>query len=480
MGNMNSETVTPRQLLSLGDTVAIIVGIVVGAGIFKTPSLVAANSASARDMLLVWGIGGAVSLVGALCYAELVTAWPHAGGDYHYLTRAYGHRVSFLFVWARMAVIQTGSLALLAFVFGDYASQVLPLGAHSSALYAALVVVGLTVLNVIGLRQGRWTQNLLTTVEVLGLLAVILAGLVWTSPASQSALGAQSQAPQSATAWGMAMVFVLLTYGGWNEAAYVSAEIRGDGRGVARALLLSIGIVTALYLLVNLAYLRGLGLNGMAASETVAADVVRRATGDSGAALISVLVAISALTSANATTITGARTGYALGRDYTLFSLLGRWSDRANSPVHALIAQGVVALLLVIFGALTRQGFATIVEYTAPVFWLFFLLTGASLFVLRRREPQTRRPFRVPLYPLTPLIFCASSLYMLWSSLAYTGIGALAGVLILIAGVPLLVWARRRQSQNSISQPSSKRSDDDSAKQSDKLSTYSLRDPGAD
>jgi amino acid transporter len=444
--NNNKEIDTPRRLLSLGDVMAIIVGIVVGAGIFKTPSLVAANSGSESAMLLAWLLGGLVSIAGALCYAELVTAWPHTGGDYHYLTRAYGHRVSFLFVWARMAVIQTGSIAFLAFVFGDYASQLLPLGSYSSPLYAAFVVIGITALNVSGLQPGRWTQNLLTTVEVLGLLAVILAGLFWAVPASES-VAASMPPPSSGSsgAWGLAMVFVLLTYGGWNEAAYVSAEMRGNGRKVALALLLSLGIVTALYLLVNLAYLRGLGLAGMAASQTIAADLMRRAIGGGGAELVSLLVAISALTSVNATTITGARTSYALGRDYKLFSFLGHWSGRANTPANALLVQGGVALALVLLGTLTRQGFSTIVEYTAPVFWLFFLLSGISLFVLRVKEPQVRRPFRVPLYPVTPLIFCASSLYMLWSSLVYTGVGALAGVLILLAGVPFLVWAWKGQ-----------------------------------
>ena len=444
MNKLSGDSGAPRRLLSLGDVMAIIVGIVVGAGIFKTPSLVAANSAGGGELLLAWLFGGAVSIAGALCYAELVTAWPHTGGDYHYLARAYGRSVSFLFVWARLAVIQTGSLALLAFVFGDYASQLLSLGPYSSALYAALAVAGLTALNVSGLQPGRWTQNLLTTAEVLGVVAVILAGFVWAAPAPEAAATVGSSASQSSASWGMAMVFVLLTYGGWNEAAYVSAEMRGGRRQVAWALLLGLGVVTALYLLVNLAYLRGLGLAGMAASEAVATDLMRRVAGGGGAALVSLLVAISALTSANATTITGARTNYAFGRDYALFGFLGRWSARANTPVNALLAQGGVALALVLFGALGREGFVTIVEYTAPVFWLFFLLTGASLFVLRAKEPAAPRPFRVPLYPLTPLVFCGSSLYMLWSSLAYTGRGALAGVLILLAGVPLLIWARRR------------------------------------
>ena len=435
----------PSPTLSLKDAMAITVGIVVGAGIFRTPSLVAANAASETAVLLLWLAGGAVTLAGALCYAELATTYPHAGGDYHYLTRAYGKPLALLYAWSRVAVVQTGSVALLAFVFGDYTSQLFGLGEHSASVYAALAVVGLTTLNVAGVRQGSRTQNWLTAVEVLSLLLVIVAGLALAAsdgPAAAAGLGRSGKSEQS---FGLALVFVLLTYGGWNEAAYVSAEVRGPRRNVARALLLSTGFITGLYLLVNWAYLRGLGLEGLTVSEAAAADLMRRAAGEGGARFVSLLVAVSALTSANATIITGARANYALGRDFQLFDFLGRWHERANTPTHALLVQGVIALALVLAGALAREGFATMVAYTAPVFWLFFFLAGLSLIFLRVKDPEAERPFRVPLYPLTPLLFCAACLYMLQSSLAYTGMGALAGVLVLLAGVPVLLLERRRQ-----------------------------------
>ena len=440
----------PVPALSVRDAVAITVGIVVGAGIFRTPSLVAANAGSEGAAMLVWLAGGAVSLVGALCYAELTSTYPHAGGDYHYLTRAYGRPLAFLFAWSRISVIQTGSAALLAFVFGDYASQLFRLGPYSASIYAALVIVALTGLNILGVRQGTRTQNWLTAVEVLSLITVIVAGLALaaadapTATAATQASATQEGGPPSVSL-GLALVFVLLTYGGWNEAAYVSAEVGGSRRNVARALLISIAIITALYLLVNWAYLRGLGLAGVASSEAVAADLMRRAAGHRGAQFVSVLVAVSALTSANATIITGARTNYALGRDFRLFRFLGRWREGANTPANALAVQGVIALALVLAGTLARGGFASMVEYTAPVFWLFFFLTGLALIVLRLREPEIPRPFRVPLYPVTPLLFCAACLYMLQSSLAYTGRGALAGVAVLLAGIPVLLVARRRQ-----------------------------------
>jgi basic amino acid/polyamine antiporter, APA family len=428
--------------LSLKDAVAMIVGIVVGAGIFRTPSLVAANVSSESGALLLWLAGGAVSLIGAFCYAELTSTYPHTGGDYHYLSRAYGRPLSFLFVWSRVTVIQTGSVAILSFVFGDYGSQLLRLGEYSPSIYAALVVVSLTGLNVLGVHHGTRTQNLLTAIEVFSLLLVIIAGLFFIDlpPAP-----AQPAPPQSsAGSIGLAMVFVLLTYGGWNEAAYISAETNSR-RDVARALLLSIGIITGLYLLANWAYLRGLGLSGVARSDAVAANLMKTAVGERGALFVSLLVAISALTSVNATVFTGARTNYAFGRDFPLFGFLGRWKKPGNTPTNALLVQGVIALALILLGTLTRKGFVTMVEYTAPVFWFFFFMVGLSLIVLRIREPDVVRPFRTPFHPLLPLMFCASCLYMLQASIAYTGIGALVGVVVLLTGIPVFWLASYSQ-----------------------------------
>ncbi len=442
----------PKPALRVLDAVALTVGLVVGAGIFKTPSLVAGNAGSAEGVLWAWLLGGLVSLVGALCYAELATAYPHPGGDYHYLHRALGRGPAFLFAWARLTVIPTGSVALLAFVFGDYASQLVRLGPFSSALYAGLLVVLLTALNALGLRHGTRTQNVLTVLEVAGVLTLVVVGLFVAAPAAPQAPAAQGAA--GAPAWGLVMVFVLLTYGGWNEAAYLSAEVKGRGHPLLRTLLWSLGIITLLYVLVNVALLRALGVAGMAGSEAVAADLMRRGLGTRGAQVLSALVALSALTSANATLFTGARTNYALGRDFPRFALMGRWSARTGSPVNALLVQGGITLALVLLGAATRQGFQTMVEYTAPIFWLFFLLTGVSLFVLRRKEPRAARPFRVPLYPLTPLLFCATCAYLLYASLAYTGLGALVGVAVLGLGTLVLalggstpLWRMRRRTQ---------------------------------
>lgn len=442
---MKRVIVEPQKTLSISDGVALIIGVVIGTGIFKTPSLVAANTGDNFVFLLTWFLGGAVSLIGALCYAELAVTYPHSGGDYHYLSRAFGQDVGFLFGWARMTVIQPGSIAMLAFVFGDYLSQLLP-PFFSPFCCAILAVVIMTALNVIGTRQGTQTQNVLTAAKVIGLVAVLIAGVALTPPLPMLA-------PDTSTingSFGLAMVFVLLTFGGWNEAAYISAELRTGEKAIVHVLLWGIGAITVIYLLAGLAFLKGLGLDAMSRSEVVAADLMRKVFGEGGAGFVSFLIAMSALGAINATIFTGARSTYALGRDFSHFSVLGHWQARANTPANALLLQGAIAAILVLLGALTRKGFATMVEFTAPVFWLFFLLTGLSLFVLRRREPEVPRAFMVPLYPLIPLIFCASCLYMLRASVAYTGIGALAGLLVLFTGAIFLVLVRTKRKHKAI------------------------------
>jgi len=442
---MGSSVNTMKPTLLVWDAVALIVGVVIGAGIFETPSLVAGNASNSTMAMLTWLLGGGVSIVGALCYAELATTYPHPGGNYYYLQRAFGSSLAFLFAWARLAVIQTGSIVLLAFVFGDYASQLWRLGTYSASIYASVAIALLTGLNILGVRLGKWTQNWLAAAQVLGLILLIFFGLAFATPAAIST----APATTSPGNFGLAMVFVLLTYGGWNEAAYISAELRNVQQNMVRSLLWSIGIITTIYLLVNLAFLRGLGLAGMAESEALAAQLMRQAVGEPGAVFISLLVVVTTLCSTNATIFTGARTNYALGRDFPLFSFLGQWRMRGSTPAAALLVQGAIALLLVLLGTITRNGFETMVDYTAPVFWFFFLLTGVSLFILRRRDRDVIRPFRVPLYPLIPLLFCVFCAYMLQSSLAYTGVGALVGVAVLLAGVPLLFIARLMRDHNS-------------------------------
>src|SRR5690606_35784583 len=226
---------------------------------------------------------------------------------------------------------------------------------------------------------GSGTQKFLTIIEIIGVLMVVAAGLFF-APAHTALPGmGLEETGVMTTSFGMAMVFVLLTFGGWNEAAYISAEMKSGPRSMAKVMVISIILITAICLLINIAYLRVLGHQGMANSDAVAVDLMRLTWGEGAVNFIGMLVAIAALTSANATILTGARSNYALGRDFRIFSSMGKWNERTSAPINALIWQGAIALALVGLGLLTRNGFETIVEYTAPVFWFFFLLVGISV-----------------------------------------------------------------------------------------------------
>ena len=447
-GQAAPEAAKPQATFGVFDAAAMVVGIVIGAGIFKAPSIVAGSVSTEGVFIALWVAGGLISLVGALCYAELGSAYPHAGGEYHFLSRAFGGKLAFLFAWARMSVVQTGAIAAIAFVFGDYASQLLSLGEKSSVIYALIGVAAITALNVIGTRQSRVTQNVLTVALAVAIVAVIIAGLMLGGAAKPSAAPASSSGPMFSQ---LALIFILLTYGGWNEAAYLTAEIRDARRNIVRALLLGIFTVTLIYVLLNLAYLNVLGLDGMKASRAVAADLMKATLGGAGASVLSLIVVAAALSTLNATVFTGARTNYAVGRDYSLFAKLGVWRDGSNTPVNALLIQGAIALVLVLLASLTPDGFETMVAYTAPAFWLFFMLTGLSIFFLRRQQPVHADHYRVPLYPLTPIIFCAMCAFMLYSSTSYAmskdpgSIGAQLGIGVLLAGIPLMFVAKKRR-----------------------------------
>jgi len=410
----------PRPALSVFDAVMIITGVVIGGGIFSMPPLVAGVTGSVQWMLVAWLAGGVLSLIGALVYAELATTYPSAGGDYHFLTRAYGRDLSFFFAWARVTVITTGSIAMLAFIFGDYMSRVLPLGAHSPTIYAVLTVLLLTAVNIVGLRESSRTQNVLTLLLIAGLVLVAVAGA-----ASYLGGGAPTPAvgPPAAggipAAFGLAMVFVLLTFGGWNEAAYISAEVKGGNRAIMKALVAALALITAIYLAVVLAMLYGLGFDGLARSKAVGADVMTAGFGPAGGVLIGVIVALTTLTSINATMLVGARTNYSLGCDWPIVAFMSRWDSRRDAPVRAFLVQAAIALALIALGTIEKAGVQTMVEFTAPVFWFFFLLTGIALFVLRFRDPHRARPFRVPGYPILPLVFVVTCGYLLYSSLTY-------------------------------------------------------------
>jgi len=452
--------------LGLWDAVSIIVGIVVGTAIFKTPQLVFGNVEGPWQGMGCWALGGVLALIGSLCYAELATTYPRMGGDYVYLTRAYGRWVGFLFGWAQLAVILTGSIGVMAYAFADYAIAFWQFDVKWTVWLAVGSVVALTVLNLFGVLFGKTVQNFLTGVKVLGLVAIVLAGMIWGGNASLT-----SDQPMSGPGLGLAMVFVLYAYGGWNDAAFVASEVRNRRRNMPLALILGTAGITVIYLLVNAAYLWGLGFEGVRGSSAPAADVARLAVGDWGSKAISLLVMLSALGAINGLIFTGSRVYVSLGTDHRIFAFLGRWNARRSTPVWSLLAQTAIALLLiVIVGTETGQnavdralemvwlkplpwadyygGFNTLVAATAPVFWVFFLLSGYSLLILRAKDPHIKRPFSAPFYPLEPILFVGMCYFMLFSAISYAKGLSLLGIVPLLLGLPLYFLSQAATRRN--------------------------------
>lgn len=442
MRSSMSDTVSNENVqksLSLMDTTSIIVGIVIGAGIFKFPTLVAMNVNSGGMMLLAWFLGGIVTLIGALSYAELATTYPHQGGDYYYLQRAYGGSFSFLFAWTRMMVVQPGSIVLMAFIIGEELTRYAAIaGSLSPSIYAVIVVLLLTALNYAGIKEGKWAQKILTLAIYGGLLFLVVISFI----APEAGMEPVASKEMSASGFGLAMIFVLFTFGGWNESAYVSAEVKDSKKNIVRALLLGIGSITFIYLLINFALLQTLGLEEMAKFDAPQ-RLVERSLGSEYVSIISLILIIAALSTTNATIITGARSNYALGRDFGIFSFMNRWHEKNQTPTAALLFQAVISIALILLGSITKSGLQAMVDYTAPAFWFFFVMTGISLFVLRRKDRDMPRVFSVPLYPVIPGLFVLISLYMLQSSLAYTGWGAMVSVAVVVAGIIPLAVSRR-------------------------------------
>lgn len=419
----------PKKELSLFDSTCIIVGIIIGAGIYETAPLVAKCLGSEPGVLAIWLAGGLLALTGALCYAELATTYPREGGDYVYLTRAYGRWAGYLFGWSQLAVVRPGDIALMAFIFARYAQTLYAPFADSRLFYAAAAIVVLTVINILGVKAGKWTQNLLTVAKVLGLVAISIAGLAAPEQTPTVAL------PESFTWEGLqlALILVLFTFGGWNEMAYVAAEIKQPNRNIVRGLVMGTVAVTALYLLINHAFLSSLGLVNMSTSQAVAVDMMEKVFPQAAGRVIAVIICISALGAVNGLVFTGARISYALGADHKSFQPLGKWNPRLGTPVWALMVQGGLSLAII----LVAGSFIDTILYTAPVVWVFFLATSLSVFVLRRKEPQIPRPYKVRGYPAVPLVFSTCCIFMLYSSVSYALANTPFGLLILL-GVLLM------------------------------------------
>ena len=439
MHNPSEPRSVPTRELTLFDSTCIIVGIIIGAGIYETAPTVASGAGGWAGVLGIWLAGGLLAFSGALCYAELATAYPLQGGEFVYLTRAYGAWMGYLFGWSKLAVVRPGNIALVAFVFARYAQTLYAPFENSGPFYATAAIVLLTGINIVGVKEGKWAQNLLTVLKTVGLLAIVAAGLF-----APERTGGDGGTGITSGGLELALILVLFTFGGWNEMAFIAAEIKDPGRNIVRALVIGTASVTGLYLLANGAFLYALGYARLATSQAVAVEAVATVFSEMAVRSIGIIVCISALGAVNGLIFTDARISYAMGREHPEFRRLGRWDQRLGTPLWALIVQGCLSLVIVI----AAGTFIDTILYTAPVIWIFFLATGLSVFVLRHREPLTPRPYKITAYPATAVAFCLSCLFMFYSSVSYAlsnkPIGMLISIGVLLAGGIVYISTHKR------------------------------------
>jgi basic amino acid/polyamine antiporter, APA family len=452
----------PQAALSLFDAASIIVGIIVGSAIFQIAPGVAADAGtwaiemagrSSSQPLLpetlerialsavfgVWIVGAVVALIGAMCYAELATAYQQVGGTYVYLSEAFGRATGFAFAWAEFWIVRPGNIGAVAYVMAAYAVQLLPLEWQrwplASVTLASAAILVLAVINGIGIHAGRRTQNALTAAKVVGLAAIIVIGLTCRSPSTPPALGVALTG-----SLGLALIRIMFAYGGWADISFVAAEVRDPERNIFRALLLGTGLVALIYVLTNAAFISALGLTGVMKSEAVAAEVAGLWSPRYGSRAISLLVVISCLGSVNGMLFTGARVFYALGTHHPTFRWLGHWDERTGVPLRSLIFQVLITLGLVVACG-SGEGFERLVVFTAPFYWGFIALVAIALIVLRKRGATAKATYRVPLFPVTPILFALSSGAMVYAAIAYAlqnrSIEALWAAAVVVAGVAI-------------------------------------------
>ncbi len=427
------------------DATMVVVGGIVGAGIFLNPAIVAQRVHSSGAVLLAWAIGGGIALLGALCFAELGARLPRAGGGYVYLRDAFGPLPAFLYGWTQLLVINTGGIAAVAITFASYSADVIGLSGAAIRPLAVGAIVFLTGVNAAGVRFGAWVQNAFTLLKLAALALLVAAG-VYLRVASD---GTGVQAPEAGEggvtvmAMGAALVAVIFAYGGWQMANNVAEEIRDPERRLPVALVTGVALVVVVYLAANAAYLAALGPAGLAASNAPAADALRAAAGPWGGAAIAVGVACSTFGILNVFVMAAPRIYQAMAADGIFFASVARLNPRTRTPNAGLWIQAAWAVALTLSGT-----YGQLLDWVVFGDWIFFGAIVATLFVYRRRDMRgtgdvTGR-YRLPAYPLVPALFVAAAVFVVISSIVSNPRNALWGTLLIAAGAPAFTLWRTR------------------------------------
>lgn len=428
---------TLARRLGVFDATMIVMGGIIGAGIFMNPSVVARHVASPALMLGAWAFGGLIALAGAFVYAELAQRRPEVGGQYAYIRDAFHPMAAFLYGWTLLLVIQTGGMAAVSMTFANYFAELTGL-ALDRTMVAVLTLGILTLINCLGVRSGANVQN---TFMVLKLAAIVMLVVLGWRVVDASAAPHAAASPLADTGFTAAMVPVLFAYGGWQTASFISGEMKNPERDLPRGLLFGVLGVVTLYLAVNLVCIMALGPQQLASTSTPASEVMRRALGDRGAQLIAAGIAISTVGFLSQSMLTAPRVYYAMARDGAFFSTVGTVSARTQAPVVAIALQGVWAAIIVLAFGIYEE----VLNYVVALDALFFGLTGAALLVFRRRDAAQVSGIRMPGHPVTTLLFVGAFWVLAASTVIQSPRNAGMGVLILLLGVPVyFFWKRRR------------------------------------
>ncbi len=438
---MANESHELRRELHLWDAVAAIIGTVVGAGIFRVPATIAQLIPDERLILLAWVLGGFLSLCGALTFAELASAFPTTGGEYVYLRETFGKPFSFVYGWTLFLVIRAGSLASVAYIFAEYAAYFLPVGSIGIKIIASAGVIFLTVVNFYGVQYGKGVQSFFSGLKVGVLLLIALIG-VFSGPRTgieETVIGEGRMQISQIGAFGLAMIFVLWTYGGWNESAYLGGEVKNPERNLPLSIVLGIILVTGLYVTVNWVYLHVLSVAEIQKTDVVASRMMDTIFGGWGGMLISFIILLMTFGSMNTMVLTDARIGYAVGKDHPRFAFLKQIHPKFRTPYIAMMINLVWILFLIWTGS-----FEKLVTYTSVVFWFFFGMTGVGLIILKQKR-HAEIKFKAWGYPFTVIIFIVTTIFLLMSTLIERPHDSLMGLGIAMLGIPVYYFSKLRK-----------------------------------
>lgn len=429
-------TELPRKL-SLLDSLSIVVGIVIGGGIFLVPNLVARNLTTPTSILSVWIFAGVVSFFGALACAELGAAFPATGGQYVFLREAYGPLGGFLCGWTMFVVARTAQVSWMAVTLSLYVSYFIPLNPILSKLVGVAAILVFATINYRGVSGGALVQKSFTFAKVAGLLIIIGGALFFRGGVATSTPAVEI--PFSFTHFGVALIACLLAYDGWVQMSFVAGEIKNPSRNILLALALGVGACIAIYMLANVAYMRVLSIPEIAASDHVGASAAERVLGPAGGSLVALIITLSIIGTINGCFLTSPRIYFAQARDGLFFSKFAEVHPRFQTPAFAIAAQAVWSIVLLLSGT-----YETLMDYAMFALWVFYGLMVLGVILLRRSRPALPRPYRMWGYPVTPLLFLAVTLYFVGNTLISRPGPSLAGLALIATGVPVyFLWRRR-------------------------------------